>query len=126
MSRFTRKRSTSTTPTKQVKLKLVQVEFWSAVRMGFWVNLGLAIAIIVGFIAFWFVLSSSAVNSLLSQVGVGDGGSLISLPQMISYGAIVGIINIVAGTVLWGVLALVYNAIAKLTGGLAVGFTNNN
>lgn len=126
MSRFTRKRSTSTTPTKQVKLKLVQVEFWSAVRMGFWVNLGLAIAIIVGFIAFWFVLSSSAVNSLLSQVGVGDGGSLISLPQMISYGVIVGIINIVAGTVLWGVLALVYNAIAKLTGGLAVGFTNNN
>ncbi|MEY2676348.1 MAG: hypothetical protein RL510_368 [Actinomycetota bacterium] len=126
MSRFTRKKSASTTPTKQVKLKLVQVEFWSAVRMGFWVNLGLAIAIIVGFIAFWFVLSSSAVNSLLSQVGVGDGGSLISLPQMISYGAIVGIINIVAGTVLWGVLALVYNAIAKLTGGLAVGFTNNN
>ena len=126
MSRFTRKRSTSTTPTKQVKLKLVQVEFWSAVRMGFWVNLGLAIAIIVGFIAFWFVLSSSAGNSLLSQVGVGDGGSLISLPQMISYGVIVGIINIVAGTVLWGVLALVYNAIAKLTGGLAVGFTNNN
>ena len=126
MSRFTRKRSTSTTPTKQVKLKLVQVEFWSAVRMGFWVNLGLAIAIIVGFIAFWFVLSSSAVNSLLSQVGVGDGGSLISLPQMISYGVIVGIINIVAGTVLWGVLPLVYNAIAKLTGGLAVGVTNNN
>ena len=123
MSRFSRKGST--TPTKQVKLKLVQIEFWSAVRMGFFVNLGLGIAVIVGFVAFWFVLSSSSVNSLLSQVGVGEGGSLISLPQMISYGAIIGFINLLAGTVLWGVLALVYNVIARFTGGLAVGFTNN-
>ena len=124
MSRFTRK-STSTTPTKQVKLKLVQIEFWSAVRMGFFVNLGLGIAVVVGFAALWFVLSSSAVNSLLSQVGVGEGGSFISLPQMITYGFIIALINIAAGTVLSGVLALVYNTIARFTGGLAVGFTNN-
>ena len=124
MSRFTRKSSNST-PTKQVKLKLVQIEFWSAVRMGFFVNLGLGIAIVVGFAALWFVLSSSAVNSLLSQVGVGEGGSLISLPQMITYGFIIALSNLVAGTILSGVLALVYNAIARFTGGLAVGFTNN-
>jgi hypothetical protein len=124
MSRFTRK-SANNTPTKQVKLKLVQIEFWSAVRMGFFVNLGLGIAVVVGFTALWFVLSSSAVNSLLSQVGVGEGGSLISLPQMITYGFIIALINIAAGTVLSGVLALVYNTIARFTGGLAVGFTNN-
>lgn len=123
MSRFSRKGAS--TPTKQVKLKLVQIEFWSAVRMGFFVNLGLGIAVIVGFVAFWFVLSSSSVNNLLSQVGVGEGGSLISLPQMVSYGAIIAFINLVAGTVLWGVLAVVYNVIARFTGGLAVGFTNN-
>jgi len=124
MSRFSRKGS-NTTPTKQVKLKLVQIEFWSAVRMGFFVNLGLGIAVVVGFAALWFVLSSSAVNSLLSQVGVGEGGSLISLPQMITYGFIIALINVVAGTVLSGILALVYNTIARFTGGLAVGFTNN-
>ncbi len=124
MSRFSRK-SPSSTPTKQVKLKLVQIEFWSAVRMGFWINLGLGIAVIIGFAALWFVLSSSAVNSLLSQVGVGEGGSLISLPQMITYGFIIALINIFAGTILSGVFALIYNAIARITGGLAVGFTNN-
>ena len=124
MSRFTRKKS-SNTPTKQVKLKLVQIEFWSAIRMALWVNLGLGIAIIIGFIAFWFVLSSSSVNNLLSQVGVGEGGSLISLPQMVSYGFIVAFINVVAGTLMAGVLALVYNSIARISGGLAVGFTNN-
>ncbi|CAB4946326.1 unannotated protein [freshwater metagenome] len=123
MSRFSRKGSI--TPTKQVKLKLVQIEFWSAIRMGFMVNLALGVAVIVGFVAFWFILSSSSVNNLLSQVGVGEGGSLISLPQMVSYGFIVAIINIVAGTLLSGVLALVYNLIARFTGGLAVGFTNN-
>lgn len=123
MSRFSRKGTT--TPTKQVKLKLVQIEFWSAVRMGFFVNLGLGIAVIVGFVAFWFVLSSSSVNNLLSQVGVGEGGSLISLPQMVSYGAIIAFINLVSGTILWGVLAVVYNTISRFTGGLAVGFTNN-
>jgi hypothetical protein len=124
MSRFSRK-SASTTPTKQVKLKLVHIEFWSAVRMGFWINLGLGIAVVVGFAALWFVLSSSAVNNLLSQVGVGEGGSLISLPQMISYGFIIAFINILAGTILSGVFALIYNAIARISGGLAVGFTNN-
>ena len=60
-----------------------------------------------------------------SQVGVGEGGSLISLPQMITYGFIIALINVVAGTVLSGILALVYNTIARFTGGLAVGFTNN-
>jgi hypothetical protein len=124
MSRFSRNKSSST-PTKQVKLKLVQIEFWSAVRMGFWINLGLGIAVVVGFAALWFVLSSSAVNNLLSQVGVGEGGSLISLPQMITYGFIIALINIFAGTILSGVFALIYNAIARITGGLAVGFTNN-
>lgn len=124
MSRFSRKNSNST-PAKQVKLKLVHIDFWSAVRVGFVVSLALGVATVVGFTLFWFILSSSVVNNLLSQVGVGEGGALISLPQMVSYGFIIAFIGVVAITALSGVYAAIFNLIAKITGGLSVGFTNN-
>ena len=124
MARFGRNKKDAT-PTKQVKLKLVHIDFWSAVRTGFMIMLGLGVATIVVFIGLWFILTNPSISSLFSQVGVGEGGSLISLPQMISYGGLVAIINLVAGTVLFGLFATVYNVIAKFTGGISVGFTNN-
>lgn len=124
MARLTRKKKDAA-PTKQVKLKLVHIDFWSAVRTGFFITLGLGVATIVLFIGLWFILTNPSISSLFSQVGVGEGGTLISLPTMISYGVVLSLVNIVAGTVLFGLFAVVYNTIAKFTGGISVGFTNN-
>ena len=49
---------------KQVKLKLVHIDFWSAVRMGLLITLALGIATIVGFIFLWVIVSR--VNSALT------------------------------------------------------------
>ena len=42
---------------KQVKLNLVQIDFWSAIKVGFVIQLALAVANIVGFFVLWLVLA---------------------------------------------------------------------
>ena len=46
-------------PVKQVRLKLRSIEVWSAVKVGFFVSLALAIATVVGAFLVWSVLANS-------------------------------------------------------------------
>lgn len=116
-------------PVKQVQLKLVRIDFWSAVRTGFTVTVGLGIATIVGLVALWALVTFtplfSSLSGVLSQV-TGTGANLtVSLPQVLGVGLGVSVFNIVFGSLMTGVLALVYNIIARITGGIKVGFTSN-
>jgi hypothetical protein len=116
-------------PAKQVQLKLVRIDFWSAIRTGFTINVGLGIATIVGFIALWALVSFtplfSSLNGLLSTITGAASDITVSLPQVLGVGFGLAIFNIVFGTLMTGVLALVYNIIAKITGGIKIGFTSN-
>jgi hypothetical protein len=120
---------------KQVKLNLVHIEFWSAIKVGFTIQLALAVATIVGFFILWLVLSKtglfSNLNGVLNAV-VGGGSSSdtsvasqLSLPRVMSFAVALSAFNIFAGTLLSGVVALIFNVIAKIVGGVGVGFTNN-
>jgi hypothetical protein len=121
-------------PVKQVKLKLVHIDFWSAVRNGFMVTLAMGIATIVGFFAVWLVVSTTglfgSLNSLLNTAVGGSSGQSVdvaqtlSLPKVLSFAATLAIVNMVGGTILSGVGALIFNVIARLSGGIRVGFTN--
>lgn len=120
---------------KQVKLNLVHIEFWSAIKVGFTIQLALAIANIVGFFVLWLVLSKTGLfgnlNGVLNAVVGGSGGtgsdvaSQLSLPRVMSFSVALSAFNIVTGTLLAGVVALIFNVIAKIVGGVGVGFTNN-
>ena len=125
-------------PTKQVKLKLVHIDFWSAVKAGLLVTIATGIAMIVGFFLIWLVVSSTGLFGSLSTLinGIIGGGSgttaegvnvaeQLSLPRVMSFAITTALFNIVIGTLLTGVSALIYNVIARLTGGISVGFTNN-
>jgi len=120
-------------PVKQVKLKLVHIDFWSAVRNGFMVTLAMGIATIAGFFLIWVVISTTglfgSLNSLLNTAAGGDAQQVdvaqtLSLPRVLSFAGTLAIVNIVGGTVLSGVSALIFNIIARLSGGIRVGFTN--
>ncbi|MEN9749141.1 MAG: hypothetical protein RL149_219 [Actinomycetota bacterium] len=120
-------------PVKQVKLKLVHIDFWSAVRNGFMVTLAMGIATIAGFFLVWLVVSTTglfgSLNSLLNSAVGGDAQQVdvaqtLSLPRVLSFGGTLAIVNIVGGTILSGVSALIFNVIARLSGGIRVGFTN--
>jgi hypothetical protein len=117
---------------KQVALKLVKIEVWSAVKAGFFITVAAGIATVVGFFALWLLVGQiglfASLNSLLSGV-FGDGGvdieQELSLPRVMSFATTLAIVNVILGTALAGLYAMIFNVIGKITGGIAVSFTNN-
>jgi hypothetical protein len=116
-------------PVKQVQLKLVRIDFWSAVRTGFTVTCGLGIAGVFAFIALWALVTFtplfSSLSGLLTSITGSSTNLSVSLPQVLGVSFGLAAFNIVFGTLLTGVLALVYNIIARITGGIKIGFTSN-
>ena len=119
-------------PTKQVRLKLVYVDFWSAVKLSFLVAICGAILLVVSTLLIWIVLSSLGVIEQIDSVFtdiIGEDAtslaSILSLEQVMFFASIVAVLNVVGGTAIGAISALLYNLSVRLTGGLLVGFTNN-
>ena len=124
--------------TKQVRLKLVYIDFWSAVKLSFLVAASLGIVLVVSTILIYLVLQSTGVfdrlNDLLGDIlstGGGEDSETFSLTESFSlvtvafFAFIVAVLNIVVGTALGAITSILYNFSVRLTGGLLVGFTNN-
>jgi Transmembrane domain of unknown function (DUF3566) len=117
---------------KQVRLKLVYIDFWSSVKLSFLVGLCLGIVGIVGSFLIWTVLNQTGifdqVNGLFKDIS-GAGGSnlksVLGLGQVMGFSIVVAILDVVVVTALGAVVALLYNLSVKITGGLLVGFTNS-
>jgi nitrogen fixation-related uncharacterized protein len=117
---------------KQVRLKLVYVDFWSAVKLSFLVAVSLGIVLVVATILIWIVLNSTGIFSNLDNILkdiLGDPEFSISksfsLPQVALFAFVIAILNVVVGTALGAIASMLYNFSVRLTGGLLVGFTNN-
>ena len=119
-------------PAKQVRLNLVYIDVWSAVKVSSLIAVAISISVFVTVVLTWLLLSVVGVVGALEGV-IGDilgegGGSLLALlefNQVIVLALIGGLINLVSLTVLGSLSAVLYNVIARLTGGLNEGFTNN-
>ena len=124
------KKSSSKTSAKQVRLRLVYVDFWSAVKLSFLAAVALAIVTVVATFLVYMVLQTTTVLSKLDDLfkAFDDNFTLsdyINLPQVMAFAAIVAILNLIVVTVLGAVVAGIYNLMVKVTGGLLVGFTSN-
>lgn len=119
------------TSAKQVRLRLVYVDFWSAVKLSFLAAVAVAIVTIVAFFLVYMVVSSTGVlgkaDALMKSISDGSIllSSIVGLPQVMAVGSIVAILNLIVITVLGAVIAGLYNVAVKITGGLLVGFTSN-
>ena len=117
---------------KQVRLKLVYIDFWSSVKLAFLVGLCLGIVAIIASFLIWTVLDRTGifdqVSGLFKEI-TGPGGtglkSILGLGQVMGFSIVVAILDIVVITALGAVFALLYNLSVKITGGLLVGFTNS-
>ncbi|HEV7956851.1 MAG: hypothetical protein JWL94_1013 [Microbacteriaceae bacterium] len=118
--------------TKQVRLKLVYLDFWSLVKLSFLTAICLGIVQVVVAVLVWLILESTGIfgvlNDLFRQI-LGDETfsvtDMFSLPQVALFALVVAALNVVIGTALGAVFALLYNLAARLTGGLLVGFQNS-
>ncbi|MFA5605840.1 MAG: DUF3566 domain-containing protein [Leucobacter sp.] len=127
LAKKTRKKA----PAKQVRLKLVYVDFWSAVKFSFLISICLAIVSVVATILIYTVLMQtgvfSQVDALFMDI-VGDENSLMNIigfSQVLGFSVVVGILNVIVGTVLGALAALVYNLLVRVLGGFQLGFTSN-
>ena len=118
--------------TKQVRLKLVYVDFWSAVKLSFLVAVSLGIVLVVATILVYLVLQStnifSTLDATLAEILGDDSFSItnsFSLVQVSLFSVVVAILNIIVGTALGAITSVLYNFSVRITGGLLVGFTNN-
>ena len=118
--------------TKQVRLKLVYIDFWSAVKFSFLISLSLGIVLVVAVTLVWVVLNSTGIfgdlDSILKDI-LGDPTftvtSSFSLVQVALFAVVIAILNVVVGTALGAIASMLYNFSVRITGGLLVGFTNN-
>jgi hypothetical protein len=123
MSIFSRqvRRSESSSSAKPVNLKLVKVNFWSVVRFAFILTVALGIGLVIALTLVFFVLNLAGFSNLLKSFLTVD----VTLPAVLSVSLSISVFLIVVGTVLAGVWAAMFNIIARITGGVSVGFTNN-
>ncbi|MGY6496613.1 MAG: DUF3566 domain-containing protein [Microcella sp.] len=126
------RKSQRTVGAKQVRLKLVYIDFWSAVKLSFLIALCGAIVLVVAAFFIWVVVSSLGVleeiDGLFGEILGDDAPSIaeiFSLGQVMLFAIILGVINLVAMTAIGAISALLYNLSVKVTGGQLVGFTNN-
>ena len=118
--------------TKQVRLKLVYVDFWSVVKLSFLFWLCLGIAFIVSSVLVWIVLNSTGIfgklDDTLQEILADETfhvANSFGLLQIGVFALVVALLNTVVGTVLGAITALLYNLSVRFTGGLLVGFQNS-
>lgn len=117
--------------TKQVRLKLVYLDFWSVVKLSFLTFICLGIIQVVFAVLTWVVLNTTGIfddiDNVMRQI-LGDETFSVtasfSLVQVALFAVIVAVLNIVVGTALGAIFSALYNLSARLTGGLLVGFQN--
>jgi uncharacterized membrane protein SpoIIM required for sporulation len=125
------KKSTHRTSAKQVRLRLVYIVFWSALKLSFLAAVALGIITIVSFLLVYLVVRTTGVLSSIDDLfqSISDGGvsleTYIGFPQVMAFAVVVAILNLIVVTVLGAVVAGIYNLAVKITGGLLVGFTSN-
>jgi ABC-type Fe3+ transport system permease subunit len=117
---------------KQVRLKLVYLDFWSIVKFSFLIWLCLGIVLVVAAVLVWLVLNSTGifdkVNELLQDILGKEDFSItdtFGMGQVVLFSFVIAVLNTVVGTVLGAIGALLYNLSVRFTGGILVGFKNS-
>lgn len=125
------RKSRKKAPAKQVRLKLVYVDFWSSVKMSFVLSVCCAVVMMVSTLLIFFVLKQTHVLDKLDQVFADVASQdltlsqFIGLPQVLAFSMIMGVLFTIVGTALGAVAALIYNLISRAIGGFQFGFSSN-
>jgi len=124
-------KSSKPTPPKQVRLKLVYIDFWSAVKFSFLISAAIGVVIFVAVVLIWTVLASTGIFDSISKLAADVTGqknfslnSVLSFAQVMGFTLVIAALNVVVGTVLGAIACLLYNLSVRVSGGILVGFTN--
>lgn len=110
---------------RRVELTVAHVDPWSVLKIGFLVSVALGIATVFVVIILWYVLDGmdvfGSIEDFLKSLGAQSFLQLmdyVRLPKVISYATILSIFNVVLLTAVSTLVALLYNLLASLVGGV--------
>ncbi|SDU78373.1 Transmembrane protein of unknown function [Arcanobacterium phocae] len=116
---------------RRVKMTISRVDPWSALKLSFLVSVAIGIMLVIATAVLWFVLDSmhvwSQIDGLLKTLNseaLLQLGQFMEFGRVMSFSVVVGVIEIVLMTAFGALMALVYNVVAMLVGGLHVTVTD--
>jgi hypothetical protein len=119
---------------RRARLRVEEIDPWSAVRTAFLLGVATAATIMVTFSVLYLFLSAlglfEAIDRVLGDVtgtGAMDAGvsGALSLSKVLTFSLLIGVFETVVVTALAAVFAFMYNATVPLTGGLGVTLTED-
>ncbi len=122
--------ASATASQRSAFLVVTRVDPWSVMKLSFLVSVALAIVVVVAAFVLWQVLDGmgvfDSVSRIVTQVTRGEEGGgvriedYVGLRQVVTYTALISAINVVLITALATLGAFLYNACARLVGGLQI------
>lgn len=126
------KKSERRTAKKQVRLRLVHIDFWSVVKLALLLAIAIGIAMVVAAVLIWVVVQQTgvidSVDGLLNDVTGSSGvtvDSFVNFNGVLMFSLICAGLQIIVTTALAAIAAFLYNLSVRVTGGLVFGFTNS-
>ncbi|MET7639237.1 DUF3566 domain-containing protein [Streptomyces sp. NPDC005438] len=119
----------STVPrTRKARLRVAKVDPWSVMKVSFLLSIALGICTLVAVSVLWMVMDAmgvfSTVGGTVSQATGSEGSSgfdlesFLSLPRVLLFTGVIGIIDVVLATALATLGAFIYNLSAGFVGGV--------
>jgi hypothetical protein len=122
--------TTSTVPPQAAKaarvatLRLRRIDPWSAMKTGFVFAIGLGIMYVIASLLLYLFASSAGVfesfNSTFSELTGSEGPFAFSFLGVLTIGLVFAVVEVVVITLMFAVIAMLYNASASVTGGVSV------
>ena len=116
---------------RRVKMTISRVDPWSALKISFLLSVALGIMIVVAAIVLWLLFDAMHVWSGISDLLVTLNneqllklGQFLEFGRMIPFSVVVAVAEIVLMTALGTVMALIFNVIAMLVGGVHITVTD--
>ena len=115
----------------RVRMTISRIDPLSALKLSFLVSVGVGIMIIIAAILLWFTLDAMHVWARIDELLVTlnsapllELGQFMQFGRVVSFAVVVGVIEVVLMTLFGTVMALLYNVVAMLVGGLGITVTD--
>lgn len=116
---------------RRVKMTISRVDPWSALKISFLLSVAVGIMIVVASVVLWFLFDAmhvwSGIDDLLKTLNNEQMlklGQFLEFGRVIPFSVVVAVVEIVLMTALGTVMALIFNVIAMLVGGMHITVTD--
>ncbi|MFC5369319.1 DUF3566 domain-containing protein [Arcanobacterium bovis] len=125
------KKAKKTVGIRKVHMTISHIDPWSALKISFLVSVAIGIMLIVASIVLWLVFDAmhvwAGIDDLLKTLNseqLMKLGQFLQFGRLIPFSVVVAVIEVVLLTALGTLMAVIFNVIAVLVGGLHITVTD--